>query len=129
VKLPAFRLLSDENVAPTVVDGLRRRGCDIRTVEQERLTGCADRDVLDRATAQGRVVVSHDLAFGKAAIAAGEPFVGIIYLRPGHISTDFVLSLIDALLQSPIDVQPPFVIVAERRRSIVRVRVRTQAPW
>jgi predicted nuclease of predicted toxin-antitoxin system len=129
VRLLGFRLLCDENIAPPVVDSLRARGCDVRSVEQERLIGCADRDVLARATAQGRVVITHDLAFGKAAISAGEPFVGIVYLRPGHISADFVLTLVDALISSPIDVSPPFVVVAERRHSTLRVRVRTEPPW
>jgi predicted nuclease of predicted toxin-antitoxin system len=129
VKLLGFRLLCDENIALPVIDSLQRRGCDVRSVEQERLIGCADRDVLHRATAQDRVVVTHDLLFGKAAINAGEPFVGIVYLRPGHISADFVLTLVDALLGSPIDLQPPFVVVAERRHSTVRVRVRTEPPW
>jgi hypothetical protein len=37
------------------------------------------------------VVVTHDLAFGRHAIRAGTSFVGIIYLRPGHISASLCL--------------------------------------
>jgi hypothetical protein len=51
------------------------------------------------------------------------------YLRPGHISAAFVLAVVDALLESTVDVQPPFVVVAERRQTAVRVRVRTEPPW
>lgn len=43
------------------------------------------------------MVVTHDLAFGRSAIRAGTSFIGIIYLRPGHISAAFVLAVIDAL--------------------------------
>jgi hypothetical protein len=46
---------------------------------------------------------------------AGASFVGIIYLRPGHISSAFVLGLIDALRASSVEVEPPFVAVAERQ--------------
>jgi predicted nuclease of predicted toxin-antitoxin system len=124
-----FPLLTDENIAADVVAGLRARGCDVRSVEEERLIGRGDGEVLERATALHRVVVTHDLAFGKVEIRAGASLVGVVYLRPGHISVAFVLAMIDALRESPIDVQPPFVVVAERRETSIRVRARTTPPW
>ena len=124
-----FPVLADENIGPGVIAGLRERGCDIRSAGEEQLIGRPDKDVLERAVFERRVVVTHDLAFGRGSIQAGTPFVGIIYLRPGHISAPFVLAVIDAARQLPIDVQPPFVVVAERREATVRVRVRTEPPW
>jgi glyoxylase-like metal-dependent hydrolase (beta-lactamase superfamily II) len=78
---------------------------------------------------QGRVVVTHAPAFGRSAISADTPFVGIVYLRPGHPSATFVLGVIDALRESAVDLEPPFVVVAERREATVRVRARTEPPW
>jgi predicted nuclease of predicted toxin-antitoxin system len=124
-----FPLLTDENIAPDVIAGLRARGRDLRTAWEEQLIGWPDVDVLERATAQGRVVVTHDLAFGRSAIRAGRSFVGIIYLRPGHISALFVLEIVDILRASAVEVQPPFIAVAERQQATVRVRVRTAPPW
>jgi predicted nuclease of predicted toxin-antitoxin system len=124
-----FPLLADENIAPDVVAGLRARGFDLRTAWDEQLIGRPDVEILERASAQGRVVVTHDLAFGRAAIRAGTSFVGIIHLRPGHISAVFVLEIVDALRASTVDVQPPFIAVAERQQTTVRVRVRTAPPW
>jgi predicted nuclease of predicted toxin-antitoxin system len=124
-----FPLLTDENIAPDVVAGLRARGLDVRTAWNEQLIGRPDVDVLERATAQGRVVITHDLAFGRSAIRAGTSFVGIIYLRPGHTSAGFVLEIVDALRASTVDVKPPFIAVAERHQTSVRVRVRTAPPW
>ena len=124
-----FRLLTEENIAPDVVKGLRAHGCDLRTAWDEQLIGRPDVDVLERATNQGRVVVTHDLAFGRAAIRTGTSFVGIIYLRPGHFSAAFVLALVDSLRNSTVEVQPPFIVVAERQQSAVRVRARTAPPW
>jgi predicted nuclease of predicted toxin-antitoxin system len=129
VKPLDFPLLSDENIAPGVVDGLRARGCDLRSAWDEQLIGQPDVDILERATNQRRVVVTHDLAFGRSAIRSGTSFIGIIYLRPGHISAAFVLAVIDALRESTVQVQPPFVVVAERQQSAVRVRARTAPPW
>lgn len=124
-----FPLFADENLIPDVVRGLRDRGFDVRTVWDDALVGRPDRDVLEVAARQGRVVLTHDLAFGRSAIRAGVPFVGIVYLRPGHISAGFVLDIVDALRASSIEVVVPFVAVAERQRSAVRVRVRTTPPW
>ena len=101
----------------------------MRSVDDEQLVGRGDSEVLERATALHRVILTHDLAFGKADIRGGASFVGIVYLRPGHISAAFVLAMIDALRESSIDVQPPFMVVAERRETSIRVRVRTAPPW
>jgi predicted nuclease of predicted toxin-antitoxin system len=124
-----YPLLADENIGPEVVAGLRTRGCDVRTVADEGLIGQADRAVLERAASQARIVVTHDLAFGRHAIQSGAPFVGIVYLRPGHISAAFVLGVVDALRDGGPDVEPPFVVVAERRGTAVRLRVRNAPPW
>ena len=124
-----FPLLTDENIAPDVVAGLRARGFDLRSAWDEQLIGRPDVEILDRASAQGRVVLTHDLAFGRSAMRVGTSFVGVIYLRPGRISAAFVLEIVDALRASTVDVQPPFIAVAERQQTTVRVRVRTAPPW
>jgi 2-polyprenyl-6-methoxyphenol hydroxylase-like FAD-dependent oxidoreductase len=72
-----FPLLTDENIAADVVAGLRARGCDVRSADEERLIGRGDDEVLERATALHRVIVTHDLAFGKADIQ--NTYVQLIY--------------------------------------------------
>lgn len=122
-----FSLFTDENIHPDVVAGLRMRGKDVRTVEDEGLRGRDDVVILQRAHATGRVVVTHDSDFGKLAVQAGEPYIGILFLRPGHISSEFVLGALAALEASSIDVTPPFIAVVERKDDQVRVRVRSGA--
>jgi predicted nuclease of predicted toxin-antitoxin system len=120
-------LLTDENIHPDVVQGLRARGKDVRTVVDEGLRGSDDVVVLRRAHSTGRVVVTHDADFGKLAIQADEPYTGIVFLRPGHISPSFVLGALAALEASSITVTPPFIAVVERKEDQVRVRVRSDA--
>lgn len=115
-------LLADENIHPGVVAALRARGLDVTSVVESGLCGAEDVAVLRCARADGRVVVTHDADFGTLAVRVGEPIVGIIYLRPGHIATEFVIGILDAL--GAIEVEPPFILVAERGESEVRVRVR-----
>ena len=119
-----FALLADENVQRDVVTFLRQQGYDVQSLPEEELFGQSDADVLRIAHEQGRVVLTHDSDFGTLAIAQNEPFTGIIYLRPGHIRASFTIQTIETLAAQPLDVQPPFIVVAERRDQTVRVRTR-----
>ena len=72
-----FPLLTDENIAADVVAGLRTRGCDVRSADEERLIGRRDDEVLERAMALHRVIVTHDLAFGKVDSVAAHHSSGL----------------------------------------------------
>ena len=120
-------LLADENISPDVIQGLRRRGRNVASVSESGLAGQGDVAILRFAFAQSRVVLTHDADFAKLAIRGGEPFHGIVYLRPGHIRAEFVLEMLDALDGSVADAIPPFVLVADRRANAVKVRLRRGA--
>jgi len=121
-------LLTDENIHPDVVQGLRAQGKDVRTVVDEGLGGSDDLTVLRRAYSMRRVVVTHDSDFGKLAIHVDEPYTGIVFLRPGHIYPSFVLEALATLEASSITVTPPFIVVVERKEDQIRVRVRSDTP-
>jgi predicted nuclease of predicted toxin-antitoxin system len=119
-----FPLLADENIHPDVISYLRQHEHDIRSVVEEDLLGQSDRAVLRLAYAGGRVVLTHDSDFGTLAITQDEPFIGIVYLRPGHIRADFTIQTLRTVAAQPLDVQPPFIIVAEQRAQSVQIRTR-----
>lgn len=119
-----FPLLADENIRPDVVTALAGLGRDVRTVHDENLTGASDLEILRRARSLGRVVLTHDSDFGRLAVQGGEPILGIICLRPGHISPPVVLETLAAIDSLQHDVEPPFILVAARRGDDVRIRVR-----
>ncbi|HEX7602136.1 MAG TPA: hypothetical protein VF316_11040 [Polyangiaceae bacterium] len=98
-----FPLLADENINPEVVLGLRSLGKDVATAVGEGLGGGT---------------------FGTLAIHAGEPVTGIIYLRPGNITASFVLDMLTAIESAGMEVAAPFIVVAERKQTTLRVRVR-----
>lgn len=58
-----IRFYTDEHVARTVVNGLRLRGIDVRTVHQAGLLGADDEAHLDVARTEGRVIVTQDAGF------------------------------------------------------------------
>jgi predicted nuclease of predicted toxin-antitoxin system len=123
VKALDFPLLADENVHADVISFLREIKIDIESVAEKGTFGISDDDVLKLAVDAGRVVLTHDSDFGGLALM-GAKFVGIIYLRPGHIRADFTIKTLEAIRDNAPDVMPPFILVAERTGDMVRIRVR-----
>ncbi len=124
MKLSDFALLTDENLEVEVVAFLRQSGFDVFDVCENGLHGSTDVDLLQRAVRENRVVVTHDSDFGTLALLQGEPIIGILFLRPGHIDPQFSIETLKSLLASNPDISPPFVVVAKRSANIVTVRVR-----
>jgi predicted nuclease of predicted toxin-antitoxin system len=123
VKALDFPLLADENVHPDVISFLRETGLDVESIAEQGNFGLPDTNVLQQATQTGRVVLTHDSDFGGLALM-GADFIGIIYIRPGHIRTDFTKKTLQAVRDGAPDVTPPFILVAERTGDTVKIRVR-----
>jgi hypothetical protein len=69
-------------------------------------------------------VVTHDSDFGKIVYTQPIKFLGILYLRPGHILAEFHISTLRTLFHNNPPVEPPFIIVAENTINTVKIRVR-----
>jgi len=123
VKALDFSLLADENIHPDVIIFLRKAGLDIDSVAEQGKWGLPDSQVLQQATQAGRVVLTHDSDFGGMAIFGAE-FIGIIYLRPGHIQAQFTVKTLEAIRDNAPEVTSPFILVAERTGDTVKIRVR-----
>jgi len=123
VKAFDFPLLADENVHPDVIVFLREAGLDVESVAEQGKFGLPDTQVLQQATESGRAVLTHDSDFGGLALL-GAKFIGIIYLRPGHIRADFTVKTLEAIRDNAPDLTPPFILVAERTGDTVKIRVR-----
>lgn len=77
----------DENVHRSITGGLRLRGVDVLTVQEDGRRGMDDSRVLDRATELGRVLFSQDedlLAEARLRQSAGISFSGVIYAHQLH---------------------------------------------
>ena len=119
-----FPLFADENIHPNVVSFLRESGFDITSIAEREEFGVDDEYVLLKASEEGRAVLTHDSDFGGLALF-GAKFVGIIYLRPGHIRPEFTKQTLKAILKRNLEVNPPFILVAERRAfGKVKIRIR-----
>ena len=96
----------DEHVPTAIIDGLRRRGEDVLTVQEDGFGGAADELVLNRALILERVLFTQDKDFLKIASQcqrSGQPFAGVVYspqrgISPGRCISD--LELIAGVLDS-----------------------------
>lgn len=80
----ALALYMDHHVRRAITEGLRVRGVDARTAEEDGAQELDDPDLLDRAGELGRVLFSQDddlLAEAARRQRAGIPFRGVVY---GH---------------------------------------------
>jgi predicted nuclease of predicted toxin-antitoxin system len=73
-----IRYYADQHIPQPIVDGLRRRGIDVLTVQDAGRCGFLDEDQLAFAAANGRVMVSFDPDF-LAIHRAGTPHAGIAW--------------------------------------------------
>jgi predicted nuclease of predicted toxin-antitoxin system len=78
---PPIRYLLDEHYPGWLADALTTEGIDTVALTAHRpdLRGVDDRAVLEAAVAEGRVVVTEDVATFSAAIALVGSHVGVVY--------------------------------------------------
>lgn len=80
----SIALYMGHHVPAAITRGLRRRGVDVVTAEDDGAQTLDDPDLLDRATALDRVLFTRDedlLREGARRQQSGETFAGVIY---GH---------------------------------------------
>jgi hypothetical protein len=73
----------DEHIPKGVLEGLRRRGVDVLTVQEAGRSGDSDEKQLSFAAREGRVLVTFDDDFLKLD-ATGVSHAGIVFSQPGR---------------------------------------------
>jgi predicted nuclease of predicted toxin-antitoxin system len=79
----------DEHAPGAITEGLRRRGVDVLTAQEDGRAGRDDDELLDRATALHRVVFTEDQDFFKVAAdrqRSGQSFCGVFFMAQGRLS-------------------------------------------
>ncbi|MBI5410544.1 MAG: DUF5615 family PIN-like protein [Nitrospirae bacterium] len=85
-----IRFYMDEHVPKAVTEGLRRRGVEVVTVQELGLQAADDKQHLERAAEEGRVVFTQDADFLRLH-AAGVSHRGIVY-TPQQTPVPYLLS-------------------------------------
>jgi predicted nuclease of predicted toxin-antitoxin system len=117
-------LVADMDIGVPVVHFLRSQGVDVISAREEEWGDLTDSEILTRAHAMSRFVLTHDSDFGTLAVHRNESITGIIFLRPGGRPPAEVISDIEALMAAEIDWTPP--VLAVYRAGRLRLRRRSQ---
>ncbi len=85
----SISLYMDVHVHRAITAGLRMRGVDVITAQEDGYRRALDPELLDRATALGRVLFSQDedlLVEGQFRLTQSIPFAGVIYAHQLRIT-------------------------------------------
>ena len=111
----ARRFIADENFPFAAVDLLRTEGFDVLWV-RESCPGIADFEVLSRAVAENRHLLTLDKDFGELAFHSGLPVeVGVMLFRLSGLKPSALAQLILNGVKSVEDPTGYFVVVEPSR--------------
>jgi predicted nuclease of predicted toxin-antitoxin system len=109
------RILANENFPEEAVTALRQQGHDVVWIRTDA-PGSSDWDVLRRAQAEDRVIITFDKDFGELAFRFGLPASsGIILFRIAAPSSVHVARMAVAALGTRTDWTGHFAVVEENR--------------
>lgn len=85
-----MKFLADMGISPRTVEKLRREGYDAVHLVEEKLEKLEDREILVKATDEGRIVLTVDLDFGYLLAVSGAILLSVILFRLGNESREVI---------------------------------------
>ena len=119
-----LKFLTDENIDEELIAFLRSEGFDVTTVFEINLQSKSDVLILQEATKRNRIVISHDTDFGQIVFTQKIPFIGIIYLKPGHLVSEYTIQSLKTIFATQSELIPPFMVIAEHKGLHIKLRIR-----
>ncbi len=126
--LQHFKYLCDENIPTPLIDHLKSKGVEVLSTASANLNSCPDIEIINFAYKNNFVIVTFDADFGKYIYTQQINFIGLIYLRPGHLNPSIHQQTINALFTETLSLTQPFVIIAEHLIKSIKIRVRCFTP-
>jgi len=110
-----MRILANENIPGRAVDALRSRGHDVAWVRTDA-PGASDREVISRAAAEGRTLITFDKDFGELVFRTGLPAAdGVVLFRIRPRSPSRAAAAVVSALESRNDWAGHFAVVEDDR--------------
>jgi len=117
----SISFLADENIPLSVIKQLRKEGyCIISVVEDFKRS--SDKKILELSSKNKLIIITFDKDFGELIYKqeCDKPF-GIILLRVTPKSPEYILHIIEWLLQTNISFEGNFVIVKEDNVRVIKL--------
>lgn len=116
-----IKFLADENIPIKAIHTLKQKGIDIISV-LEISQGLSDKEVLDFANKQNRIIITFDIDFGKLVFREKLKVKGIILLRIAPKSPQHIVEKVETLLASEYPIENSFLIVKEDSIRLLPIR-------
>lgn len=125
-----MKFLADMGVSPRVVEHLRLMGHDAVHLHEHGLDRMTDTDILAKAQAENRVVLTHDLDFGDLLAASQDVLPSVILFRLQDMRPGTVNRHLDDILAQHLPALESGAIlsVTERRVRLRMLPIQTKAP-
>jgi predicted nuclease of predicted toxin-antitoxin system len=118
------KFLADESCAGSVIRALREAGHDVLAIAQ-LAKGETDAQVLERAVAEKRVVITEDRDFGEIVYARGSSSAGVIFVKfHSRARLAKPTAVVEAVAKLGARLQDAFAVVEPGR---VRIAKRPQS--
>jgi predicted nuclease of predicted toxin-antitoxin system len=117
-----MRFLLDEGLPYRLAAHLQALGHDVTAIGHDYPFALADREILDIATAERRVILTNDKAFGDLVFRDGLRHEGVILFRLGYVPLDDRIALLERAIGDHADRLRDVIAVTHRG---IRVRAAT----
>jgi predicted nuclease of predicted toxin-antitoxin system len=114
-----MRFLLDENAEYRLALFLRAHDHDVTSIARDYTQGMSDRDILDIAYREQRIVITNDRDFGALVFRQRLPHAGVIFFRLGMTDALVKRSWLAYLIEHYPDELHHFIVVTDRG---IRVR-------
>lgn len=116
-----MRFLADMGVAGRIVDWLRAKGHDVKHLREEGLQRISDREVFQKAVAEGRILITFDLDFGEIVALSWGRATSVILFRLHNTRTPHVIERLEKVLSDSSEtLERGAIVVVEESRYRVR---------
>jgi len=115
-----MKFLADMGISPRVVVTLRQQGHDALHLQEQDLGHIPDPEILAKARAEGRILLTHDLDFGELLAASGGVLPSVVIFRLKDMRAPNVSFHLSSILEHQADalVKGAVVSVMERKARI-----------
>ena len=114
-----MRFLADENVSSLVIERLRSGGHDVTSIAETK-SGAPDKDILDAADADGRILMTEDRDFGEMVVRQRLGVSGIVLLELDRLSSVAEAHTVAEIVSAQADRLAGNLVVIEPGR--IRIR-------
>jgi len=98
----SFRFLTDENISKSLVAALREKMHNVKDIKEEKLFGTPDKEIIDMAKREDRIVLTHDKDFSNISVFPLQSHNGIILIKYKDLSPDNVIAKFVPLLDTEL---------------------------